>query len=90
MNFTVQNRVNFVIEQLEEACYLITILTTFGGSIWDLHNIHFNDKLIIPVIVDLKQIEADGFEPINMQFPFSLNVIFPNILLLLVNPENYL
>ena len=45
-----------------EACYLITILTTFGGSIGDLHNIlstHFNEKLIIPVIVDLKQIEAD-------------------------------
>ena len=29
-------------------------------------HIHFNAKLIIPVIVDLKQIEAHGFKPINM------------------------
>ena len=59
-----------------EAYYLITILTTFGGSIWDLQNIHFNDKLIIPVIVDLKQIESDWVQTNKLEIHFFCECVF--------------
>ena len=73
-----------------EACYLITILTTFEGSIWDLHlHIHFNNELI-PVIVDLKQIEADWVPTNTHVIHFFCECVFSNILLFLVNPMTFL